>query len=326
MAARPRRSASRVHSSVAALLWVALAASSAAAWPPFTGPGGESLRPQATAGSATEAVWWPQEPPRDSWHPVGVLRLASEALILVDRVRNRMFRFTAPDQPFGRLPAPDTAPVEWTAVASAPGLSFYVLDGPGRRIQQYDFRGDYLGVALDLQAVALAEGLGGVDPGGLAVDRTGRAVVTDRLGDRLLEFGPGWTFLGEWGQTGTAPGAWRRPGAACVGTAPPFLIADEGNARLVLVDEFGEPLSVRRVNDTVRGLAALDAGRFAVSTRDTVRVLDESLRTLETYALPRSAACGSRHAATEALSGDATCLYVGDACTGRIAQLRRAGR
>ena len=70
-------------------------------------------------------------------------------------------------------------------------------------------------------------------------------VLTDRLGDRIIAFGPGWSFLGVLGQTGSDPGSWRRPGVVAVGGRGPFLVVDEGNRRIVLLDTLGEVIAAR---------------------------------------------------------------------------------
>jgi hypothetical protein len=253
-----------------------------------------------------------------------VVRLPGNEVLIADRYQNRIFRLESPGKPPGRLPDPNPAAVEWTALSAAPGLSFFALDGPGRFVQQFDFRGNYLGTAVDLERVAADEGLGGIDPAGLAVDRSGRAVVTDRLGDRLLEFGPGWSFLGVWGQSGDELGSWLRPGAVAVGKRPPFLVADTGNRRVVLVDEFGEAMMMRRLPATPVAVAVLGESRYAVAFEDTVEILDGTLLPLERLALPRHDDCRDAPFATSALAGDATTLFVGDGCTGRVLELRRS--
>ena len=269
-------------------------------------------------------AWHPAGLPPDRWFPVGALILPGGGLVVAERFQNRIYLLppSAPD-PL-RLPSPDRGPVEWTALSAAPGLGYYVLDGPGRKVQQYDLSGNYVGLALDLEALAQAEGLGGIEPGGLAVDRTGRAVVTDRLADRLLEFGPGWSFLGEWGEGGSAPGTWRRPGAVAVGRKPPFLVADEGNLRVVLVDEFGGAVATRELSKVPRGVAVTEEGRYAVAYGDVVEILDTSLSLLERVRIPEdTAGCDGTPFVTTALAGDGGTVYVGEGCSGRVLELRR---
>lgn len=277
--------------------------------------------PAPAHAASPEVEWWPLDPPRDSWRPEALLTLPTGELIVADRSQNRLFRLVD-GAVAERLPSPDRAPVEWTALSAAPGLSFYVLDGPGRRIHQYDLRGNYLGLALDLEALARREGIEDLEPAGLAVDRSGQAVVTDRLGDRLLVFAPGWLYTGTWGETGSAPGAWRRPGAVAVGDRAPFLVADAGNRRVVLLDEVGGVVAVREFEERVEGVAVLGPGRYAVSHGATVELLDEDLDPVERVLLPRAGACRERPYATAGLAGGAGVVLAGEGCGGRIARIR----
>lgn len=250
-----------------------------------------------------------------------MLRLATRDLIVADVNQNRLFRLRGPkDIPF-RLPSPGTAPVEWTALAPAPGLSFYALDGPGRVIHQFDLSGNYVGVALDLDRLATEQELGTVDPGGLAVLRSGQAVVTDRFHDRLLAFGPGWVYQGEWGRTGAEPGAWRRPARVAAGDRAPFLVADEGNTRVVLVDDFGEVLMTRDLDNPPRGVAVVGVNRYAVSMEDAVEILDGNLDLVRRIPVPRGPGCTASPYVTNALDGEDGEVWVGEGCSGSVLQI-----
>jgi hypothetical protein len=250
-----------------------------------------------------------------------VLVLPTREIVVAEAEQNRLYRMSTADGELLRFPSPGTSPIEWTALASSPGLAFYALDGPGRRVHQYDFQGNYLGEALDLKRLADEESLGPIEPGGLAVDRSGHGVVTDRLGDRLLAFGPGWVFQGAWGQSGADPGSWRRPGSVAVGNSPPYLVADEGNRRVVLVDAFGEAVATRDLTEAPRGVAVLGPGRYAVTYEDVVEILDRTLLPTLTIVLPRGADCSAAPYATTALAGDGIRLWVGEGCSGRLRQV-----
>jgi hypothetical protein len=265
--------------------------------------------------------WWPASAPVDSWSPAAVLCLPTSDLIVADRNQNRLFRLRDPGTMPYRLPSPGTTPVEWTALSRAPGLSFYALDGPGRRIHQFDLNGNYLGVALDLDELADDRGLGSIDPAGLAVVRSGQAVVTDRFGDRLLAFGPGWVFQGEWGRTGSEPGAWRRPARVAAGDRPPFLVADEGNDRVVLVDDFGEVIATRDLPDSPRGVAVIDVDRYAVSYADVVEILDGHLDPVRRIPVPPGPGCASSPYVTTALDGGDDAVWAGEGCSGGVLQI-----
>ncbi len=281
-------------------------------------------RPE-TAPALAEGVWWPSPAPADRWFPASALLLPNGVLAVAETARNRIFLIDGTERPPFRAPSPGREPVEWTALSAAPGLSFYALDGPGRAVHQYDLQGNYLGLALDLDRVAAEQGLGPVDPAGLAVDRAGQAVISDRSGDRLLVFGPGWNFLGVWGQSGSQPGSWRRPGRVAVGDRPPFLVADEGNRRVVLLDELGAVRGVRDLDGDPKGVGALEDGGFALTVGAEALVLDGSLFTRERYALPSGPGCTRTPYATAAVAGDADVLFVGDGCSGRLFAFRRSG-
>jgi DNA-binding beta-propeller fold protein YncE len=245
--------------------------------------------------------------------------------VVADSNQNRLFLIPDAGGPAARLPLPGSAPLQWTALALAPGLSFYALDGPGHRVHQYDVQGNYQGLAVDLDAVVAAEGLGSIDPAGLAVDRSGHAVLTDQQGDRLLTFGPGWNYLGVWGQSGIDLGSWRRPGAVAVGSRGSYLVADVGNHRVVLLDSIGNALADREMGDAPRGVAVLDGGRFAVGIGNTVSFLGAGLLPLSGRVLPPGPGCRDRAYATTALAADGDKVFVGEGCSGRIFEMSVRG-
>ena len=253
---------------------------------------------------------------------MAALALPTGEIVVAEKAQNRLFLLRSSQAVPYRLPAPSPTPVEWTALSAAPGLSFYALDGPGRKIHQYDFQGNYVGEAIDLEVVVAALGLGAIDPAGLAVDRSGRAVVTDRQGDRVFLFGPGWSFLGVAGESGSAPGAWRRPGAAAGSDRGTFLIADEGNRRVVLLDAVGAVREVAPTADPPRGVIALGDYGFAVSMAERVEILDQDLHRRESHPILPGPECGeARVFATGALAGLTQSLVVGDGCSSRLQEI-----
>jgi hypothetical protein len=311
------RGPSRVPGTVAAALAALVLSSCAgnAQAPPDSS--GVPLAPYSPAA----ATWWPPVPPPDRWYPVAAIVLPGGGVVVAESGQNRIFLLEA-DGRVERLPAPGRTVVEWTALAVGPGLFFYALDGPGLAVHQYDYEGNYVGLAVDLARTADQQGLGHVEPAGLAVDRSGQAVVTDRAGDRLLVFGPGWTYTGVWGQSGTEPGSWRGPERIAVGGRPPYLVADAGNRRLVLIDRFGDVLAWRALGDPPRGVAVPGADRYAVTLRDRVEILGRDLQLIRTYVLPRDEGCEGTPYATPALAGEGPALFVGEGCSGRVVELR----
>ncbi len=289
----------------------------------------ESLPPSPVvggpAGADTVAAMWPVPGPADRWFPAAILPLSDGNWAVAETDQNRIFLLDAAGRETARLPGPGRSRVEWTALAPAPGLAFYALDGPGRAVHQYDLRGNYLGVAVDLARVADDQGLGVIEPAGLAVDRSGLAVVTDRSGDRLLVFGPGWGFQGVWGQTGSELGSWRRPGAVAVGDRPPFIVADEGNSRIVLIDELGGVRGARSWAEPPRGVAALGREGYAVVSGSGVEILDGALVSRRVFALQGSGPCAGHTYATGAVGAAGGRLLVGEGCSGRLAAFRVSG-
>ena len=269
--------------------------------------------------------WWPATPPDDAWEPSALLLLPTGGMVVADRAKPRLFLLAGADAPPRRLPAPDRSVVEWTALAPAVGLSFLALDGPGRAVHQFDYAGNYLGLAADLDDIASDEGLGPLDPAGLAVDRSGRVVISDRAGDRLLVFSSDWRLTGVWGETGEGNGQWRRPGAVAVGSHAPFLVSDEGNRRLVLLDELGNVLATGAVPAPARGVAVLGEERYAASDETGVTLLDGDLFPIARTPLLPVTTCDGAVWATSALAGGRGRVFVGEGCTGRILGLVPAG-
>ncbi len=286
--------------------------------------GADTTAQFADSTASDRTLLWPAPAPEDRWFPTALLPLSGGGWVVAETDQNRLFLLDASGRVTARLPSPGRAQVEWTALAPAPGLAFYALDGPGRAVHQYDLRGNYLGVAADLAQVAAQNGLGPIEPAGLAVDRSGLAVVTDRTGDRLLVFGPGWSFRGTWGQTGAEPGSWRRPGAVAVGDRPPFIVADEGNARVVLIDELGGPRGSRSWAEPPRGVAVMGTG-FAVARGRVLDLLDATLAPRRALVLPATGPCDGRAYATTALGAGEGLLLAGEGCSGRLIAYRVAG-
>jgi len=277
------------------------------------------------APADTSLLWWPNGPLSNPWTPVAALLLPTRDLLVADKAQNRLYLIHGRDTAPVRLPEPSPAPVEWTALSGAPGLAIYALDGPGGKVHQFDFKGNYLGVAVDFDAVALANGLGRVDARGLAVDRSGRAVVTDRQNDRVLLFGPGWSFLGVLGETGSGLGAWRRPTMAAASEKGSFLVVDEGNRRVVLLDAVGSVKTARSTKEVPQGVSALGPELFAIALDDRVDVVNTNLELVASYPVPAGPRCGGASYTTPAVTGTEDLILVGEGCSGRLLELRIRG-
>jgi len=277
------------------------------------------------APADTTLLWWPSAKLSNPWTPVAALLLPTQDLLVADKAQNRLYLMHGRDGAPARLPEPSPGPVEWTALSGAPGLALYALDGPGGKVHQFDFKGNYLGVAVDFDVVALANGLGRVDARGLAVDRSGRAVVTDRQNDRVLLFGPGWSFLGVLGETGSGLGAWRRPAAAAASEKGFFLVIDEGNRRVVLLDVVGSVKAARDTKEVPQGVSALGPELFAIALDDRVDVVNAGLDLVATYPIPAGPRCRGASYATSAVTGSEDRILVGEGCSGRLLELRIRG-
>src|SRR5262245_29074491 len=264
-----------------------------------------------TARPDTTLLWWPGVALSNPWTPVAALLLPTQDLLVADKAQNRLYLLHGRDASPTRLPEPSPAPVEWTALSGAPGLALYALDGPGGKVHQFDFKGNYLGVAVDVDAMAVANELGRVDARGLAVDRSGRAVVTDRQNDRVLLFGPGWSFLGVLGETGSGLGAWRRPTAAAASEKGSFLVVDEGNRRVVLLDAVGSIKASRETKEVPQGVSALGPALFAIALDDRVDVVNAGLDLVASYPVPAGPRCRGASYATSALTGSEDRILVG---------------
>jgi DNA-binding beta-propeller fold protein YncE len=154
------------------------------------------------------------------------------------------------------------------------GLSLLVLDAGGRRIHEFHSRGEYLGVGLDLANGDLSERLGAVDPRGLAADRSGNVLVTEREGDRLLVFSPDWVLVSVAGGFGGGARTFEEPeGVAATGER--IFVADSGNGRVQVLDLQGRFLSSWPLPGGGRplGLAVDGRGNLLVADGQGDRVL-----------------------------------------------------
>ncbi len=162
------------------------------------------------------------------------------------------------------------------AVAAATSLAYLVLDATGNQVLEFHARGDYLGIGLQLDQAALTTHVGEIEPRGLAVDRSGNAIISDREGDRLLVFDPTWEFLYEVGGFGSGAQNFAEPEGLAV-TAERLYVADSMNGRVQVLDALGGFLHSWRLPDGGRPVAvAVD--RFenlfvADAERDRIVVL-----------------------------------------------------
>jgi DNA-binding beta-propeller fold protein YncE len=171
--------------------------------------------------------------------PVGAVLVADTGNIRVQHVGlNGDLRWEA-----GGLGTEEGALGRPTAVALAASLNYLVLDSLGQQVLEFHARGEYLGVGIDLGTDAAFARLGDVEPRGIAVDRSGNVILSDRDGDRLLVFAPDWEFLYAVGGFGDDPQSFEDPEGVAV-TRHRIFVADSMNGRVSVLDALGTFIAV----------------------------------------------------------------------------------
>ena len=132
----------------------------------------------------------------------------------------------------------DEGSLQRPLAAAASGLEVLVLDGGRGRVLQFHARGEYLGLVLDLAAPELECRLGEVEPRGIAIDRSGNLLLTDREGDRLLVFAANHDLLYAVGGFGEGAQQFEDPEGVVASPAGIF-VADSGNGRVQVLDPQG---------------------------------------------------------------------------------------
>jgi DNA-binding beta-propeller fold protein YncE len=207
-----------------------------------------------------------------------------------------------------------------TGAALATGLEFLILDAGSRRIHQFHARGDYQGVILDFSRPDLVRKLGEVDPRGIAVDRTGNVLVTEREGDRLLVFSPSWELLYAIGGFGGGSESFEEPEGVIV-AGERIYVADSENARVQVLDSLGRFLDTWPLPGGGRPLGlAVDAhGNLFVADagEDRIVVFAPSGELVEAFGATGKGPGSFRGPAAVCVIGDR--LVVADAENDRLA-------
>jgi DNA-binding beta-propeller fold protein YncE len=169
----------------------------------------------------------------------------------------------------------DEGSLQRPLAAAASGLEVLVLDG-GRsgRVLQFHARGEYLGLVLDLAAPELERRLGEVEARGIAIDRSGNLLLTDREGDRLLVFAANRDLLYAVGGFGEGAQQFEDP-EGVVTNATGIFVADSGNGRVQVLDPQGRFRASWPLPGGGRptGLALDPKGRLYVTDSERGRVL-----------------------------------------------------
>lgn len=147
---------------------------------------------------------------------------------------------------------------------STGGLTLYVLDGGRGRLYGYDLGLRFRGTALDLTDPTVTARFGRVDPDGVTFDPSGRAILSDREGERLLVFDPQWRPDREIGGPGGAGRGFLDPGALAPGRSGEIVVVDRGNRTLQRVDSGGRLGAAQLLPRPGESVTSAGAGRYLV--------------------------------------------------------------
>jgi DNA-binding beta-propeller fold protein YncE len=207
------------------------------------------------------------------------------------------------------------------------GLHVWILDRGNARVVKYDVDGRFVGVVVDLNADALRDVIGLVDPAGLATDRGGELFLTDKAADRVVVFDPLGAVLVVRGGFGTQPARFADPSGVAVDPTGRLLVADSGNRRVQLLDSFGGFVRAYPLDFGMTGRAGLSVafgpdGTWALADPATGRLawLDAQGVVLARHA-PRTS--GDPWIAAVAFDGEGR-LWVSDPKAPRILRFRRS--
>jgi DNA-binding beta-propeller fold protein YncE len=168
----------------------------------------------------------------------------------------------------------DEGTLERPVAIAASGLEILVLDTGRKQVLQFHARGEYLGVVLAFTAPDVERRVGEVDPRGIALDRSGNLIVTDREGDRLLVFAANRDLLYEAGGFGDGAQQFEDP-EGVVTSATRIFVADSGNGRVQVLNPQGRFQESWPLPGGGRpaGLATDAEGRLLVTDAGRSRVL-----------------------------------------------------
>jgi DNA-binding beta-propeller fold protein YncE len=204
--------------------------------------------------------------------PAGVACDAFGRVYVSDAALHRLQRVDAAGRFLGEAGGLGSDPGELRrpgSVALLGALGVAVLDRENRRVVAYDLFGRFTGIVVDLEADALADEIGRVDPIAMATDRGGALYVADTDRDRLLAFDFSGRYLRTIGGFGAKPGSFRGLSGVAVAPNGSLITVERGARRIQRLDAGGRPLvawpiDLGRASATL-AVAVDDSGRVALA-------------------------------------------------------------
>lgn len=253
--------------------------------------------------------------------PRGLALDRSRALLVADTGNRRVGRFSSSGNLLGWLGAPDTGPAAFdrpTGVAVSSAGAVHVSDG--RRLLSFDASGvpSAVWTGPDMPFVELAD---------VAADGNDRIYALDAGTGRVVRRDPDGTTL-SWGSIGSGEGQLSDPSGLAV-AAGKVVVADIGNARIVVFDDTGAFLEALPVPDWT-GLAARVAD-VAIDSNGTIWASSPATNAILVFRPDGSLAGSLAPAGVDGLEGPAGlvltpggALFVANAHGGRITLLTQS--
>lgn len=254
-------------------LWIALPLLATGCAAPAAGvKSGADAAGTAIPASLQVTGTLPVPPGADRFTPTQVAVDFRGRVLVADAGSGAVFVFDRNGAPVGALADPAPADqvggmprfLDVRGIVAASGLSVFVLDAGTGRVSNYDLGGQLRGAVLDLAGGAVEARFGAIRAGGMTLDPTGQAVISDREGDRLLVFDPQWVPSHELGGPGSGAGGFRDPAGVAADARGRLVVADRGNRLVQVLDAFGSPLAEYPFEHAPESVAVDRAGNIYV--------------------------------------------------------------
>lgn len=213
-----------------------------------------------------------------------------------------------------------------SAICPGPGGTLVVVDASEQRIHVFDEEGRRIGGPEAGNLVEL--GLGGIN--GLAVDATGRILLSDPENHAVFLLRADGRLLARWGSYGAGPGELNTPAGLAVDEEERVYIADSGNDRIQIRTLEGIPAgtwggeSGDGVSFQSPRAIAVRGGRIYVLDLRQVHVLDKD-GILQSAWEPRGPDGETLSGTAGVTVDDDGCVYVSDSGRNRIVKYDPAG-